>query len=97
VDFKFTVYFFQFIEFKFCFPGNVDYLDSNTSDNSADSLAKFPFKALGGRIKTAGNSIKSSAGNAAAGLLASSSQVAGLAIKNPPKKTRPKNPPKKPT
>ncbi len=75
----------------------MDYLDSNTSDNSADSLAKFPFKALGGRIKTAGNSIKSSAGNAAAGLLASSSQVAGLAIKNPPKKTRPKNPPKKPT
>jgi hypothetical protein len=65
----------------------VDYLDSNTSDNSsADSLAKFPFKALGGRIKTAGNSIKSSAGNAAAGLLASSSQVAGLAIKTHPKK-----------
>jgi hypothetical protein len=71
----------------------VDYLDSNISDNnSADSLAKFPFKALGGRIKTAGNSIKSSAGNAAAGLLASSSQVAGLAIKNPPKKTHTKNP-----
>jgi hypothetical protein len=80
----------------------VDYLDSNISDNSADSLAKFPFKALGGRIKTAGNSIKSSAGNAAAGLLASSSQVAGLAIKNPPKKIHPKKPtqknlPKKPT
>jgi hypothetical protein len=73
----------------------VDYLDSNTSDNnSADSLAKFPFKALGGRIKTAGNSIKSSAGNAAAGLLASSSQVAGLAIKNPPKKTHLKKPTK---
>jgi hypothetical protein len=49
----------------------VDYLEN--APDSADS--KFPFKALGGRIKTAGNSIKSTAGNAAAGLLASSSQV----------------------
>ena len=70
----------EFFKMKKCLiffflPGNVDYLENISDHGGSDSMAKFPFKTLGGKIKTAGNSFKSTAGNAAAGLLASSSQV----------------------